>query len=413
MIHFDRFVLENGLIVLVNSDNTTPLAAINVLYNVGSKDESPDKTGIAHFFEHLMFSGSQNIASYDNELQLVGGDNNAFTSNDMTNYYLTLPKQNLETAFWLESDRMLSLNITREQIEIQRNVVIEEFKQRFLNQPYGDIFLLLRNLAYQQHPYKWTTIGKDISHIQNITFKDITDFSDKYYGSDNAILSVSGNVTTEDVTRLCEKWFAPIKSKNIEKSPVQKEPKQTEERKLLVERDVPFDAIYKTYHICNRADKKYHTCDLLSDILSIGKSARLYQELVKNKQLFSSIDASITGDIDEGLFIVSGKINKEIDMKTAEEAIDTELDKLKKESVSDFELEKVKNKAESYLLFSRMNILNRGMHLAYHELLGDANGVNNETQKYHRVKKEQIFNLANEIFVPENCSTLYYKAAKH
>lgn len=412
MIKFDRFTLDNGLKVIVHQDKSTPLVTINILYNVGARDENPEKTGFAHLFEHLMFGGSVNIPNFDEPLQRVGGENNAFTSNDITNYYLTVPKFNIETGFWLESDRMLSLAFTDKSLEVQRSVVIEEFKQRYLNQPYGDVWLLLRPLAFKKHPYQWPTIGKEISHIEDATMDDVKAFFRKYYAPNNAILVVAGDVQTDEIKSLTEKWFGAIpKGEKVEKNfPV--EPRQTLPRTLTVERDVPLDAIYKAYHMSAKTDQKYFATDLLSDILSRGNSARLYRELVKNKKLFSEINAYMSGDIDPGLFIVSGKITEGVSMAEAEMAIRDELDKIKLELVSENELQKVKNKVESTLQFSEMSVLNKAMNLAYAELLGDAELANKEVENYLKVTSQDILNLSNEILDENNCSTLYYLAKK-
>jgi predicted Zn-dependent peptidase len=410
MINFERFTLENGLRVLVHTDKSTPMAVMNILYDVGARDENPDKTGFAHLFEHLMFGGSANIPDYDEPLQLVGGENNAFTSNDITNYYLTLPAENLETGFWLESDRMLALAFSDKSLEVQRSVVIEEFKQRYLNQPYGDVWLLLRPLAYKVHPYNWATIGKEIKHVEDATMDDVKGFFYKHYRPNNAILVVAGNVTVEQVKELCNKWFLPIPAgQKIERN-LPKEPAQTEARKLTVERAVPASAIYKTWHIADRLHPDYYAVDLASDILSNGKSSRLYQRLVKDQKLFSDINAYQTGDIDAGLFVVSGRLNKDVKMEDAEKAIEEQLDLLKKEIVEERELDKLKNKLESNNVFGEMSVLNKAMNLAYAELLGDANRVNNEMEQYRKVTPADIQRVANTVFTPENSSTLYYYA---
>ncbi|MCK6650208.1 MAG: insulinase family protein, partial [Bacteroidia bacterium] len=325
MIDFERFELPNGLKVIVHQDNSTPLACINILYNVGARDEDPEQTGFAHLFEHLMFGGSVNVPNYDEPLQRVGGENNAFTTNDITNYYLTLPAENLETGFWLESDRMLSLAFSEKSLEVQRNVVIEEFKQRYLNQPYGDVWLLLRPMAYKVHPYRWDTIGKEISHIENAKIQDVKNFFQRFYCPNNAIMVVVGNVELDEVKVLAEKYFAPIPKGPDNKRNLPVEPAQQEARSLTVERDVPVDAIYKAYHMCSRYDKEYYAVDLISDVLSRGNSSRLYNVLVKDKQLFSDIHAYVMGDFDKGLFVISGKLVAGVDMKTAEAAITVEL----------------------------------------------------------------------------------------
>jgi predicted Zn-dependent peptidase len=412
MIEFEKFELDNGLKVIVHQDKTTPIVAINIVYNVGARNESANKTGFAHLFEHLMFGGSINITNYDAPLQMVGGENNAFTNNDITNYYITLPKENIETGFWLESDRMLSLAFSEKSLEVQRNVVIEEFKQRYLNQPYGDIYLLLRPLAYKKHPYQWATIGKEISHIENATMQDVKDFFYAHYAPNNAVLSVVGNITAKEIKPLVEKYFGDIEKRKIAESNIPKEPKQTEPRKLTVKRDVPNDTIYKAYHMCARMDKDYHASDLLSDVLSNGDSSRLTRKLIKEQKLFLELSAYIMGSRDEGLFIISGKPNDGVNIKDAEKAIDKEINLLIKEGVNEQELQKVKNKVESSLIFAQMNILNKAMNLGIAEILNDANDVNTEIDKYLKVKTKDIVRVAKQILNPNNCSTLYYLSEK-
>lgn len=408
MINFERFELSNGLKVIVHEDRSTPLAALNILYDVGARDEDPTKTGFAHLFEHLMFGGSVNIPNYDAPLQKAGGENNAFTTNDITNYYLTIPSHNIETAFWLESDRMLGLAFSPKNLEVQRNVVIEEFKERYLNEPYGDVWLLLRPLAYRVHPYLWSTIGKDISHIENITLEDTKKFFKKYYLPNNAILVVAGNIDFKKIKELSDKWFSSIPAGEANNRSLPMEPIQTHSRELSVERDVPFDAIYKVYHSSPRKDKNFYTEDLITDILSRGVSSRLYNNLVKRKKLFSEIHCYVTAELDGGLIVVEGKLIKGVEMKNAEKAILEEIEKLRSEKVSDYELKKVINKIESTLRFAEVSILNRARSLAYSELLGDASYVNKELENYFSVTQEKILERANNIFSPNNCSTLYY-----
>ncbi|PCJ01378.1 MAG: peptidase M16 [Flavobacteriales bacterium] len=408
MINFDKFTLKNGLKVIVHKDESTPIVAFNLLYNVGARDEDENQTGFAHLFEHLMFGGSVNIPSFDEPLQKVGGTNNAFTSNDITNYYITLPKDNLETAFWLDSDRMLSLAFTEKSLEVQRSVVIEEFKQNYLNQPYGDVWLLLRPLAYQVHPYKWATIGKEVSHIENATMKDVKSFFYKHYLPNNAILTVAGNIDVEDIKQLAEKWFGNIPSGNAHKRNLPKEPKQTEAKRLKVERDVPANAIYKAYKMCSKKHADYHTTDLLSDILSLGKSSRLYVSLVKEQKLFSEINAYISGDFDEGLLTISGKLLDGISFENAEQSIIKELEIIKVDLITNNELSKVKNKIESTSQFSETSVLNKAMNLSFAELLGDANDVNLEIEHYQKVNANGIKRVANEVLNESNCSTLIY-----
>lgn len=408
MVDFKRFTLANGLKVLVHEDPTTPMAVLNILYDVGARDEDPEKTGFAHLFEHLMFGGSVNIPNYDEPLQRVGGENNAFTSNDITNYYITLPAENIETAFWLESDRMLSLAFSEKSLETQINVVSEEFKQRYLNQPYGDVWLKLRPLAYKKHSYQWATIGKELSHIENAKMDDVKAFFKKHYTPQNAILVVGGNVKTEDVKKLAEKWFEPIPSGEKYNRNLPQEEKQTESRFETVKANVPLNAIYVAFKMPGRLSEDYYAFDLLSDMLSGGKSSRLHNSLLKEQQLFSDINAYISSSLDPGLFIVEGKLVEGISIEQAEAAIWAELEKIKTELVPAHELIKVKNKVESVLVFSEMNLLDKAMNLAYYELLGDANILNQEASKYLKVEAEDIQRISSEIFNKNSSSTLYY-----
>lgn len=412
MINFKKYTLDNGLKLIVHEDKSTPIVAFNLLYDVGARDEDENLTGFAHLFEHLMFGGSKNIPEFDKPLQAVGGQNNAFTSNDITNYYMTLPKQNIDTAFWLESDRMLDLAFTPKSLEVQRSVVIEEFKQRYLNQPYGDIWLLLRPLAYKTHPYKWATIGKEISHIENAKMEDVKAFFNKHYNPENAILVIAGDVDPEEMLEKTKKWFGQIENKTPYKRSLPKEPKQNKARFLSVERDVPQSAIYKAWHICDRNHPDYYAYDLATDILSRGNSSRLYQKLVKENEIFTDISAYQMGSTDAGLFIVSGKVRENIDLDTANEAIEAVIDELKKLDIPESELTKVKNKVESTDAFTHLSALNKAMKLAFCELQGDANLANTEAELYNKVKAEDIKRIANESLIPENCSTLYYIAKK-
>ncbi|MBL7900317.1 MAG: insulinase family protein [Crocinitomicaceae bacterium] len=410
MITFEKFTLKNGLRVLFHKDETTPMAVVNLLYNVGARDENPDKTGFAHLFEHLMFGGSKNIESFDNPLQLAGGECNAFTNNDITNYYDILPVQNLETAFWLESDRMLELAFTPKSLEVQRNVVIEEFKQRYLNQPYGDVWLLLRPMVYKTHPYQWATIGKEISHIENATMDDVKSFFYKYYAPDNAVLVVGGNTTLENVKVLSEKWFGDIPSRGSNPRNLKPEPQQQEERELKVERDVPADAIYMVFRMAERMHPDHYTGDLTSDILSRGKSSRLYEELITKKQLFTSISAYISGGWEDGLFVVSGNLNKGVSYEQAKDAIWQELIKISDHAIEKNELIKVKNKFKTAKVFSEQSLMNRVMNIAFFEMMGQAGEINNELKKYDAVSAESIQQFCKKTFIKTNLSTLFIKA---
>ncbi len=409
MIHYEQFVLDNGLRVFVHEDESTPMAAVNILYNVGSRDEDPARTGFAHLFEHLMFGGSQHVPSYDEPLQKVGGENNAFTSPDITNYYITLPAANLETAFWLESDRMLSLSFDPQVLDVQQKVVIEEFKQRYLNQPYGDVWLKLRPLAYQQHPYRWATIGKDISQIENATLDDVKAFFFKYYLPNNAILVVAGNVTVEQVKQLCAKWFAPIPAGDPYVRQLPAEPKQTEARRLETSAKVPLNGLYKAYHMPGRFDADFHTTDLLGDMLGRSKSSRLYQKLLRDNPLFSSVNAYSTASIDPGLFIVQGNLNKGISLEEADAAVEAVLQEFIDQAVPDEELAKVKNQAEATLAFSEVELLNRAMNLAYAANAGNPELVNQEADQIQAITPEGVQKMARQVLRKENCSTLYYR----
>lgn len=408
MINFEKFTLSNGLRVIVHQDISTPMAVVNVMYDVGSRDETPDKTGFAHLFEHLMFGGSVHIPNYDEPLQMAGGDNNAYTTNDLTNYYIQLPAENLETAFWLESDRMLSLAFSEKSLDVQRKVVCEEFKEHYIAKPYGDVMHKLRALAYTRHPYRWMTIGKELSHIENAKLEDVKNFFFKYYRPVNAILVVAGNVTTDKVKALAEKWFGDIPSGEKYRRNIPQEPAQKEERKLEVKTNVPLDALYKGWHIYPRLDRKYYISDLLTDILSGGGSSRLYQSLVKEKQLFSNIECYHFGNTDAGLLHIDGKLVKGTKMEDAEKALEAELEKMKNELVPEAELQKVKNKTESMIAFEDMSVMNRANSLAYYELLGDASWMNFELEKYGSVTTEDILQESRTIFRKENCNTLYY-----
>lgn len=406
----NRNILDNGLRLVHSQDESTQMVALNILYNVGARDEHPEHTGFAHLFEHLMFGGSVNIPDYDTPLQLAGGENNAWTNNDITNYYLTVPYQNVETAFWLESDRMLSLDFNERSLEVQRGVVMEEFKQRCLNQPYGDVSHLLRPLAYQTHPYQWPTIGKDLSHIANATLEEVKDFFFRFYAPNNAIIAVTGHISFEEAVRLTEKWFGPIPRREVPVRNLPVEQEQTEERRLVVERNVPLDALFMAFHMCDHLHPDYYAYDILSDILSNGRSSRLNQRLVQEKQLFSTIDAYISGTVDAGLFHIAGKPAAGVSLETAEKAVWDELELLKQEFVGEQELEKVKNKFESTQIFGNINYLNVATNLAWFELLGRAEDMETEVKRYRSVTIEQLQQVAQTAFRKENGVVLYYKS---
>ncbi|OMP79791.1 MULTISPECIES: pitrilysin family protein [unclassified Chitinophaga] len=410
MIHYNKFTLANGLRVIVHEDHTTPMAVLNVMYDVGSRDEDADKTGFAHLFEHLMFGGSVNIPEYDEPLQMAGGENNAYTTSDLTNYYIQLPAENIETAFWLESDRMLSLAFSEKSLDVQRKVVCEEFKEHYINKPYGDIWHKMRDLAYAVHPYKWMTIGKELAHIENAKLDDVKSFFFKYYRPVNAILVVAGKVTTSQVKALAEKWFGDIPAGEPIQRNIPQEPAQQGAHKLEVKANVPLDALYKCYHMPGRLDKDYYSIDLISDILGGGASSRLHQVLVKEKKLFSNIDCYHFGTLDAGLFTIEGKLVKGVKMKDAEKAIQEELDKVRQEIIPERELQKVKNRVESMLAFEDMGLLNRANNLAFYELMGDASLMNAEFSNYEAVTAEQMHKQAAILFDEKNSNTIYYYA---
>lgn len=408
MIQFNKFVLDNGLRVIVHEDHSTPMAIVNILYDVGSRDENPNQTGFAHLFEHLMFGGSINIPNYDEPLQRAGGENNAYTTNDLTNYYCQLPAENIETALWLESDRMLSLAFVDKSLEVQRKVVSEEFKETYTNKPYGDVWHKMRELAYKVHPYQWMTIGKELSHVENARIEDVKNFFFKHYRPVNAILVVAGNVKTADIKRLAEKWFMDIPKgeKYVRNLPV--EPKQEEARILDVHADVPLDAFIKAWHMKARLDKGYYVADLISELLGGGSSSRLYQSLIKEKKLFSNIDCYHFGSIEAGLIAIDGKLVKGVNMLTAEKAVNEEMEKIKNELIGDLELQKIKNKTESAIAFEDMGVMSRANSLALYELLGNADLINTELEKYNDITAEEIRNYSRIIFDEKNSNTIHY-----
>lgn len=410
MIQFDKFTLDNGLRVIVHQDTTTPMVAVNLLYDVGARDENPEMTGFAHLFEHLMFGGSVNIPEYDTPLQMAGGENNAYTTNDITNYYVQLPKQNIETALWLESDRLLSLAFSKKSLDVQRKVVCEEFKEHYINKPYGDAWKHLRALAYKQHPYQWMTIGKELKHVEDAQLEDVKNFFFKHYRPVNAILCIAGNVTSDEVKNLASKWFGNIEpgEKYVRNLPL--EPIQTEARTETLVRDVPYDALYKAWHIPARLEKGYHESDLITEIMGNGYASRLYQSLVKEQQIFSSINCYHTGSLDAGLIVIEGKVKEGKSIEAANEAIKDQINILLNKGITDDELQKAKNKIEAMIAFEDMSILSRANNLAFYELLGDAALINEELNQYQQVSSESLVAMAKHIFRKENENTLFYKA---
>ncbi|MCB0510335.1 MAG: insulinase family protein [Chitinophagales bacterium] len=410
MKNYEAFKLANGLEVLIEEDPSTPLVTLNILYKVGSKNESENKTGFAHLFEHFMFEGSKNILHFDSELQKAGGDNNAFTTNDLTNYYESLPAINLETALWLESDRMLELDFNEQSLKTQISVVIEEFKQNYLNKPYGDVWHLLMKLCYQEHPYKWPTIGKDLAHIEAITLQETKDFFYKYYRPNNAIMTIVGGIECQEALRLVKKWFDEIPAgPELEKTNF-KEPKQRAARFLEVEREVPSSVIYKAYPCCARIDPDYYATDIISEILGTGEASRLHQLLVDKLDLCTEIDCYISGTDDNNLLIIEGKPNEGISLEKIDQAIEDLLEQFSKNLVGERELQKTINKAKNYIAFSNESHTNRAFNLAYFKSIDSLQLYNNEHEEYAKVSAEQIQKIAAEIFRKENCNTLFYKS---
>jgi zinc protease len=410
MIQFEKFTLPNGLRVVVHEDHSTPMAVVNVMYDVGSKDEDPGKTGFAHLFEHLMFGGSIHIEDFETPLQMAGGENNAYTSNDLTNYYIQLPAENVETAFWLESDRMLSLAFNEKSLDVQRKVVIEEFKEHYINKPYGDVWFKMREMAYKVHPYRWQTIGKELSHIENATLTDVRQFFARHYCPVNAILVVGGHVKMEQVRQLAEKWFGGIAGGPKYERIIPAEPQQAEERRMEVKAGVPLDALYKCWHMDSRLDHGYYVADLVTEVLGGGGSSRLYQALVKEKKLFSNIECYHFGSVDKGLLTIEGKLVKGVKMEEAEKAVEFELEKLKQEGISDKELTKIKNRTEATIAFEDMSVMTRTNNLAFYELLGDAALFNEDRDKYFAVTADDILKYSRQIFDINNSNTLCYYA---
>lgn len=408
----NKLILENGLRLVHCEDLSTQMVALNVAYDVGARDEHPDHTGFAHLFEHLMFGGSINIPDYDTPLQQAGGENNAWTNNDLTNYYLTIPRSNVEIGFWLESDRMLGLAFNEHSLEVQRGVVMEEFKQRCLNMPYGDVGHLIRPLVYKVHPYRWPTIGKELSHIEQATLEQVKNFFYRHYAPNNAVLAVTGNISWTETVRLAEKWFGPIPRREVPVRSLPQEPFQVEERRLSVERNVPLDALFMAFPMSARSDNNYYAFDILSDILSNGRSSRLNYRLVQETKVFSNIDAYVSGSIDAGMFTITGRPSAGISLEQAEAAVRKELELLKCELVQMDELEKVKNKFESTQIFSNINYLDLATNLAWFELLNKAEDIEQEVNNYRAVTSEQLLQVAQSAFAEEKSNILYYKCAE-
>ena len=416
MIDFQRFILENGLRVLVHEDLATPLVAVNLLYDVGSRDENPERTGFAHLFEHLMFGGSKNAPDFDAPIQSAGGENNAFTNNDMTNFYATVPAENLETLLWLESDRMLALKVNKTALKTQRKIVVEEFKETTLNEPYGDVWHHLGDMTYKHHPYRWPVIGLIPQHVEDANLADVQDFYKRFYVPNNAILVIAGNFQkvggTEGVQKMVEKWFGNVPKGDIPPRNLPQEPQQTAAVRRTIEAAVPLDALYLAFHVPARIDADYYALDLMVDILASGASSRFYQKLVKTDRIFTELDCYQTGYLDPGLIVIEGKPAEGVTLEAAEAAIWAELAVLKSEPIADIELQKLKNRAESQQAFGDVGAANKAMNLAFYELIGDANLINTEIDRYNSVEIKDIQRVANDIFRLDNSTLLFYKAKK-
>lgn len=410
MIQFEKYQLKNGLRLLLNVDKNTPLVAFNLMYNVGSKFEKPNKTGLAHLFEHLMFLGTSNIKDFDYYTQLAGGENNAFTNNDVTDFYITIPKANIETAFWLESDRMSNLALSKRKFNTEKNVVIEEFKETTLNVPYGDMWHLLSEMSYKVHPYKWPTIGKSIDDIKKITLDDAMDFYDNFYSPSNAVLTVTGDIEINKIIELSEKWFGNIEKPkpSAERFIFQVESVQSLFNEKVIKSNVPSNAIYMAFHIAGRMENEYYTHEIISDLLGRGRSARLYQKLVKDQEIFSEVNAYLSGNSDPGLLIVEGLISEDIDVERAEKSLFNELNLLQNTKIEDQELEKIKNKMENQLAFEEANIMNKAINLCQFEILGNVEMINDQIEMYRNVTPDMILEQSKTIFNLQNCSKLVY-----
>ena len=412
MITYDKIQLKNGLTVIANRDRASRMAAVNLLYKVGARNESPTRTGLAHLFEHLMFRGTLQVPDFDTPVQMACGENNAFTNNDYTDFYITLPTANIETALWLESDRMTGLNLSAEAIEIEKRVVVEEFRQRYLNQPYGDQNMLLRDMVYTTHPYHWATIGLTPEHIEQATAEEIREFYQRFYHPSNAILSVSADIEAQEVFKLAEKWFGGIEDKPYAIPAIAPEPVQTAARRKEVERDVPATTITIAFQMGERLSRDFFLGDMTSDLLAGGDSARLYERLIKRKRLFASTNAYISGDLDRGMFVFTGQLLPTTSEADAEAAIWEEIADLKAGNISEYEIEKVKNKFEANTLFGELNVMNKAMNMGYYEMIGDLPLINREVEIYRSLSAADVADFSSRIFRPENASTLIYRAAK-
>ena len=409
MIPFKKHTLPNGLTLITHFDKSTPVTATSLIYKVGSRNEHPQMTGLAHLFEHLMFGGSKHIPDFDTPIQNAGGENNAFTNNDLTNFYCILPGENIDTALWLESDRMAALHLTEKKLKNQQKVVIEEFKETCLNEPYGDVWHHISELAYATYPYKWPVIGSTFEHIQKVTLEDATAFYHNHYHPGNAILSIAGPLPFSKIEEKVNHWFGDIPSAQSPEPITIFEPFM--ERRVFREvyGDVPAEALYMAFPMCDRLSPEYYVSDLISDILSGGRSSILYQELVKQQELFTYIDAYITGTAGPGLFIVEGKLAPGKSLEEGEDAVWKILESLQRKPISFKELYKLKNKVESTLSFSEISVMSKAINLAVFESLGDAGLINREVAMYRAITREEIHRQAEQLFQKDRVAVIYYK----
>ncbi len=411
MINYREKILDNGLRIIVGRDRSSKLAAVNMLYCVGARNEDPNHTGFAHLFEHLMFKGTEQFPSFDAVVQYASGENNAFTNNDYTDYYITLPKASLEIALALEADRMRGLQLTDEVLELEKRVVVEEYKQRYLNQPYGDMMMLVRDMCYKQHPYRWATIGLSPDHVMSATMEQVRSFYERYYRPSNCILSISADIDEDELFDLCEAYFGDIEVEPISDAPtIPVESEQCEARRVEVERDVPATNIVIAFHIGGRTSEEFFVADLVSDLLAGGDSGRLYQRLVKDQGLMSSVNAYVTGDLDPGLFVFTAQLHPTTSVEQAESAIWREIDLLKSEVADSYELEKVKNKFEANTLFGEINVMNKAMNMGFYAMIGDLPLINREVDIYRSIGEADIRRFAERVFSAERSNTLIYKA---
>lgn len=407
MIDFYRAKLENGLTLIHHEDKTTPFVLTNILYKVGAKHESPSRTGFAHLFEHLMFGGTKLFEDFDIPLQEAGASNNAFTNNDVTNYYEWLPAHNAELAFCMEADRMVNLKINKKSLDVQKSVVIEEFKEQYINKPYGDVWHIIREMVYEKHPYRWPTIGLIPDHIKEAKLEDVKEFYENFYTPSNAILVVAGNINRETCLEYTEKWFSPVTKKMHFVPEIPTEPEQNKQKRKTVHRDVKQNRLYVVFKMPGKDDPLFTVADLLSDILSLGESSILYKKFVIENKVAFDTDAFISGSVDTGLFVFTIRFKDNVNPEDSESVL-FEIIKNVMDYITPKALEKVKNKNLTSIYFSENELMNRGIGLAMGEALGDAGKINEEEAKYLGVTMDDLRSFAQKYLTPEKSNILYY-----